>query len=157
MKQLTDNHIQELRRYLERAGTSPLLLPELLDHLVCEAEERLWEGSTFGEIREDLSRLAAPTVLSGLARERKLLLEAEATLTDLVFENRNRQYGAYVLRRDYRSTMQRATLLGVGLFLLICLLPGLVLHFQSTPAPGPTVQEMLREVSGTSHRFPRVP
>lgn len=39
-----------------------------------------------------------------------------ATFDDLIFENRNQAYGAYDLRKAYRSTLGRALLLGSLLF-----------------------------------------
>ncbi|MGR3809967.1 energy transducer TonB [Jiulongibacter sp. NS-SX5] len=40
-------------------------------------------------------------------------------LDDIVFENRNKDYGAYVLRKEYGANLTKATLLGAGLFLTI--------------------------------------
>ncbi|MCU0324005.1 MAG: TonB family protein [Spirosomaceae bacterium] len=38
------------------------------------------------------------------------------TLDEIVFANRNREYGAYTLRKNYAKYLTRAALLGVGLF-----------------------------------------
>lgn len=42
---------------------------------------------------------------------------AQATLLDIVFENRNKEYGAYALRRDYNNRMLIA--LGAGLSVIL--------------------------------------
>ena len=41
------------------------------------------------------------------------------TLDDIVFENRNKEYGAYYLRKNYRSYLTRALIYGAGIFLLV--------------------------------------
>ena len=47
---------------------------------------------------------------------------SEFPLTECVFENRNRLYGAYVLRHEYEKTMQRALLMtlagGIAIFII---------------------------------------
>lgn len=50
---------------------------------------------------------------------------AYETLDDIVFANRNRLYGAYDLRQVYPKTLRNALLLGIGLFLLLLLLPSI--------------------------------
>ncbi len=46
-----------------------------------------------------------------------------AHIDDLVFENRNKSYGAYLLRRLYDKHMRNALLAGILLFLLIVAIP----------------------------------
>jgi protein TonB len=41
------------------------------------------------------------------------------TLDDIVFANRNKEYGAYYLRKNYRSYLNRAFIYGTGIFLLV--------------------------------------
>ncbi|MFN8430193.1 MAG: TonB family protein [Spirosomataceae bacterium] len=41
------------------------------------------------------------------------------TLDDIVFEHRNKEYGAYYLRKNYKSYLTRAFVYGTGLFVLI--------------------------------------
>ena len=125
MKRLDDHRIAELNHYLSVSGLSRKLLPELLDHLACEAEERLWEGLPLSRVIESLQSEVDPNVLEQLNIEHKHLLAMKESLNDIVFENRNKAYGAYALRRDYGGNVQRATFIGVGLFLLIFLLPEL--------------------------------
>lgn len=51
------------------------------------------------------------------------------TLDDIVFENRNQAYGAYLLRQLYQPTLARATGIGVGVFLLAVSAPTLYARF----------------------------
>ena len=48
------------------------------------------------------------------------------TLDDIVFENRNKAYGAYDLRKSYRPTLTKSMLIGGALFLLAMLSPALI-------------------------------
>lgn len=48
------------------------------------------------------------------------------TLDDIVFENRNKAYGAYDLRKVYRPTLTKSMLIGGALFLLAMLSPALI-------------------------------
>lgn len=133
MKRLPNHRIAELHRYLTESGLSKELLPELLDHLACEAEELLWSGVPMEEVIGLLLSEVEPDILRNLSIEHKHLLAMETSLNDIIFEHRNKQYGAYVLRRDYGGTVQRATLIGVGIFLLMFLLPELYAHLKPVP------------------------
>lgn len=130
MKRLNDHRIAELNHYLSESGLSQALVPELLDHLACEAEERLWAGMPMDEVVESLLSEVDRDILRQLNLEHKHLLAMETSLNDIVFENRNKQYGAYALRKEYGGTIQRATLIGVGIFLLMFLLPELYAHLK---------------------------
>jgi periplasmic protein TonB len=55
-------------------------------------------------------------VTLGINTETKLRV-AMTNFDDILFANRNRAYGAYVLRQTYRSTLSRAVLIGSALFL----------------------------------------
>ncbi|GAB3165100.1 hypothetical protein [Telluribacter humicola] len=129
MKSLNEQRLYELRRYLEKSGVESKLLPELLDHMASEAEELLWEGYAFEQVKQELFQEASPPTLKHLQIEHKHLLVSEASLTDIVFENRNRLYGAYVLRREYPSHVMMATVLGVIVFSMIFVLPALFHYF----------------------------
>lgn len=48
-------------------------------------------------------------------------LPIPSTLNDIVFENRNKAYGAYELRTHYTTNINRALLIGVGCFALMLL------------------------------------
>ncbi len=132
MKRLTDLRLAELNRYLETSGLNAALKPELLDHLACEAEERLWTGNSFEQVIGALLREVDTDVLLDLSLEHKHLLAMNESLNDIVFENRNKLYGAYALRREYGGNVQRATFIGVGIFLLMFLLPELYAHLKTT-------------------------
>ncbi|PWJ58427.1 protein TonB [Dyadobacter jejuensis] len=125
MIRLHDNRLALLRKYLVEGQVNPALMEELLDHLACEAEERLWDGEAFEQVIDLLKEEASPEVLQNLNADLKALLEEEKTLTDMVFEGRNKQYGAYDLRKGYGKTIQRSLVLGVTCFLLVILLPDL--------------------------------
>ncbi|MES2516699.1 MAG: TonB family protein [Bacteroidota bacterium] len=45
------------------------------------------------------------------------------TLEDIVFQNRNKSYGAYTLRSDYQNVIKKALIIGIGLFCLAILTP----------------------------------
>lgn len=125
MKRLQDNRIEMLSKYLQEAKVDPDLFPEILDHLSCEAEERLWDGKSFEQAYSGIVEQADPKTLLFLSAETKHLLAMEKSLNDIVFEGRNKLYGAYALRKGYKQTMQKAVLLGVTLFLLMIMLPDL--------------------------------
>ncbi|GAB4035727.1 energy transducer TonB [Spirosoma jeollabukense] len=48
---------------------------------------------------------------------------------EIIFQNRNRAYGAFVLRQQYRSIITRAVGLGIGLFLAALAAPTLYARF----------------------------
>jgi periplasmic protein TonB len=48
-------------------------------------------------------------------------LPNSSTLDDMIFEHRNKDYGAYELRTKYSQNLNRALLIGVGCFLLMLL------------------------------------
>ncbi|MEA5460343.1 energy transducer TonB [Arcicella sp. LKC2W] len=45
------------------------------------------------------------------------------TLEDIVFQNRNKNYGAYILRADYQNVIKKALIIGIGIFCLAILTP----------------------------------
>ena len=49
--------------------------------------------------------------------------ETPETLEDIIFRNRNKSYGAYSLRTDYQKVINRALIIGIGLFCLSVLTP----------------------------------
>jgi protein TonB len=46
-----------------------------------------------------------------------------ATFNDIIFEHRNKQYGAYAIRNQYETAMRKATVSAVALFLLLICVP----------------------------------
>ena len=125
MKRLQQNRIEQLSTYLLANKLNPELLPEILDHLACEAEERLWDGKSFEQAFDGIVETADSQTLLNLSVDHKHLLAMGKSLDDIVFEGRNKLYGAYALRKGYGKTMQRSVLLGVTLFLGMVLLPNL--------------------------------
>ncbi len=53
-------------------------------------------------------------------------LKSNATLDDIVFQDRNQAYGAYDLRKVYRPTLTKSMLIGGALFLLAMASPALM-------------------------------
>lgn len=45
------------------------------------------------------------------------------TLEDIIFQNRNKTYGAYVLRNDYHTVIKKALIIGISIFGLAILTP----------------------------------
>lgn len=57
-----------------------------------------------------------PTIypIRNLLSQKTKMKTYQPTLDDIVFEHRNRDYGAYELRKSYHSVLRKAVLLGVG-------------------------------------------
>lgn len=75
------------------------------------------------------------------------------TLDDIVFENRNRAYGAYMLRKLYEPTLTRAAGIGVGLFLLAVSAPTLYARLIDRNAQ----QEIMVEVNPEKFKMEPLP
>ncbi|CAG5003155.1 hypothetical protein DYBT9275_03075 [Dyadobacter sp. CECT 9275] len=133
MIRLHKNRIDLFSKYLQDNHVDPELYNEILDHLACETEERLWEGDSFEKAYEGIISAADSKTLRFLNVEHKHLLAMENSLNDIVFEGRNKLYGAYALRKGYSQTVQRSMILGVTLFLLMVMLPNL--YARLTPEP----------------------
>ena len=65
----------------------------------------------------------------------------QSDLLDIIFQNRNKDYGAYALRKSYNRRMRIALLLMMALCVLLCLLflhkPSSIAKVQSTILQGP--------------------
>lgn len=57
------------------------------------------------------------------------------TLDEIVFEKRNREYGAYDLRSQYPRLLTKSFLVGTGLFLVVALSPFIYLTIKSMNEP----------------------
>jgi protein TonB len=125
MKRLQKDRIDLINEYLKSNKLDPGLLPEILDHLACEAEERLWDGNHFEQIFSNMKEAADGQALLNLSVDHKNLLAMEKSLNDIVFENRNKLYGAYDLRKSYGQTIQKSVIIGATLFVLIVMFPNL--------------------------------
>ena len=55
---------------------------------------------------------------------------ASASLNDIVFEGRNREYGAYQLRRIYGRHVTRALIIGAALLLLLVFVPAIAKYLE---------------------------
>ncbi|MCE7059144.1 energy transducer TonB [Dyadobacter sp. CY343] len=136
MKRLHEDRIDLIKSYLKSRKLSPELLPEILDHLACEAEERLWDGKPFEQIYSSIVETADNEVVLNLNADHKNLLAMEKSLNDIVFEGRNKLYGAYDLRKSYGQTIQKSVLMGVALFGMIVFFPNLYARLVPDPKPG---------------------
>ncbi|MCD0479880.1 energy transducer TonB [Chryseobacterium sp. LC2016-29] len=64
----------------------------------------------------------------------------EFRLNEILFENRNKAYGAYVLRTESDRILTKAFFIGVGLLAAVSIIPTVISAFQSTEtAPPPFV------------------
>lgn len=66
------------------------------------------------------------------------------TYDDIIFQSRHRAYGAFALRQQYKSTLNRALWLGVGLFLLGLFTP--ILYSKFWPQALRTDNQVMTEV-----------
>jgi|GEM_PF-1035392 len=130
MKKLTPQQLSVLHNHLIRNGSNDVLMGELIDHLACEVEGYLWKGYNFELALEKISAQANAKSIQYLREnyQRDLAMTdeqlQEATLDDIVFEFRNKAYGAYELRQSYQSTLRTAFFMGIGLFFMIVALSG---------------------------------
>ena len=61
--------------------------------------------------------------------------KSNLTLDEIVFENRNKEYGAYDLRHSYPKILTKSFLLGTALFLTLALSPFIYLTIKRLAAP----------------------
>jgi protein TonB len=59
------------------------------------------------------------------------------TWDELVFENRNKQYGAYVIRKSYNDKILLGLGVSVAAFIVLLTLPRILSHFFPTVVPAP--------------------
>lgn len=125
MKKLTPQQLNKLHEHLIRNNTNDRLVTELLDHLACEAEDYLWKGYNFdlalAKITQEANSMAVK-YLRNIYQHEVAMTEDQlqnATLDDIIFEFRNKAYGAYDLRQTYPFALRSALILGIGLFLMM--------------------------------------
>ncbi len=130
MEKLTAQQVIRLHAYLIQAGADNALVDELLDHLACDVEYYMWLGLPF-ESAFAKTRLEVPAEairqLHQTYRHELTLTDAQleqASLDDIVFQFRNKAYGAYDLRQSYRKTLRNAFMMALGL----CLMGMALLH-----------------------------
>lgn len=124
METLHPQQVARLHDHLLRHGADPALLTELFDHLVCEAEHYVWIGLP---VEAAIDKVLLETN-AGLVRDLRQTYQRELNLSgtqleqaskdDIVFQFRNKAYGAYDLRRAYPYTLRDALLLALGLCLM---------------------------------------
>jgi hypothetical protein len=134
MKSLNPQQVARLHDHLLRTGTDAALIDELLDHLACEVEYYLWIGLPF-ESALDKALLEAN---AGVVRDLRQTYQQEMSLSgtrleqaskdDIVFEFRNKAYGAYALRQAYPKNLRNATIMTLSLCMLLMAAMQMVAH-----------------------------
>ena len=125
MEPLSAAQVQLLRHHLLTKGSSDALIDELIDHLACETERYMWLGLPFDKALEAVVEQANTTAVRHLQTvyQVELTLSDEqlqrASLDDIVFQFRNKAYGAYDLRQSYRLTMRNAFVMAISLCLML--------------------------------------
>jgi hypothetical protein len=125
MKKLTSSQLSILHNHLIRTGSNDALVGELLDHLACDVEHYMWLGLPFEaaieKVLPDVNNKAIKYLRETYQHETAMTAEQlqNASLDDIVFEFRNKAYGAYDLRQAYPNALKKAFFLGIGLFLMI--------------------------------------
>jgi hypothetical protein len=125
MKKLTPNQLGQLHTLLLRNGSNDALVHELLDHLACEVEGYLWRGYHFELALEKVAQEANLTAIKYLREtyQHDCAMSDEqlqnASLDDIVFEFRNKSYGAYDLRKAYPSALKKGFFGGIGIFCML--------------------------------------
>lgn len=125
MEKLNPEQVAQLYNHLNQIGTSDALIGELLDHLACEVEYYLWIGLPF-QSAMDKALLEANSGAMGQLRssyQRELSLSGSqlqfASKDDIVFQFRNKAYGAYALRQAYPKTLRNAIIMTLGLCMVL--------------------------------------
>ncbi|TXF75003.1 energy transducer TonB [Chryseobacterium sp.] len=73
----------------------------------------------------------------------------EIKFNEVVFANRNKQYGAYVLRTEESSTLKKALIIGVAFFAAVSVIP-LIANSHTdiaVPEPAPTEGHIFRNIA----------
>ncbi|MFC5409438.1 hypothetical protein ACFPMF_08980 [Larkinella bovis] len=125
MEKLSPQQIDTLYRHLVWNGTDEALFEELLDHLACEVEHYMWIGLPFEKALEKVQLEANAKAVKQLRKTYQIELTMsekqlqQADLDDIVFQFRNKAYGAYDLRQEYRNSLLTALLMTVGMVLMM--------------------------------------
>ena len=64
---------------------------------------------------------------------KNLLQNQQTKLTDILFENRNKEYGAYVLRTESDRILTKAFFVGIGLLAAVSITPAIISALKPTP------------------------
>lgn len=123
--QLNPKQLERLHHHLIRTGSSDALIGELLDHLACQVENQMATGLTFDAALQQVISEANAIAVKHLQETYQCELVMteqqlqEASLDDIVFQFRNKAYGAYDLRQNYTKTLFNALLLTIGLMMMV--------------------------------------
>ncbi|GAB3717176.1 hypothetical protein [Spirosoma lituiforme] len=146
MKKLSPQQLAILHRHLIHSGSSDALAEELLDHLACEVEQYIWIGLPFDKALDAVLEQASVKAVQHLRETYQIELAMtddqlkQASLDDIVFEFRNKAYGAYDLRRAYPTTLRNAFIMALGLFMmLMAMMDGISRHSWSYMSLGGVV------------------
>ncbi|MBC3784121.1 hypothetical protein [Spirosoma utsteinense] len=134
METLNPQQVARLHDHLIRTCPNAALIDELLDHLACEVEHYMWIGLPF----ESAMDKALLEVNAGVVRELRQTYQRElglrgsrlekASKDDIVFEFRNKAYGAYALRQAYPQNLRNATIMTLSLCMLLMAVMHMVGH-----------------------------
>ncbi len=85
----------------------------------------------------------------------------EKNLDDIIFENRNKDYGAYVLRKNYNKNMMSAIIIAIVIFLFLVSVPILANYFNKGKTVitnvDPTVILNTKPIEKPIEKLPEVP
>jgi len=65
----------------------------------------------------------------------KTSIELDEQFDEIVFQNRNKNYGAYFLRKAYKNHLSKALLITVSISMIVCSLPLLAHYFKDDKIP----------------------
>ncbi|MEA5424949.1 energy transducer TonB [Arcicella lustrica] len=71
--------------------------------------------------------------------ENQTVVHEDDTLEDIVFQNRNKAYGAYILRTDYQKSIKIALGIGIGIFCLAVAAPMILANIKHEDKIGITI------------------
>jgi hypothetical protein len=125
MEKLNPQQIAGLYNHLLQTGINPPLADELLDHLACEVEFFMWIGLPFESALAKTLIDADAGAVRQLGKNYQLELALsetqlqQASLDDIIFQFRNKDYGAYALRQAYPATLRNAMVITLGLCMML--------------------------------------
>lgn len=124
MEKLSPQQVNTLHNHLIQTGSTDAVIHALFDPLAREVERYMWLGLPFEAALKTVleqanlkaSRYRPDTQQTELVMTEEQL--RQASLDDIVFEFRNKTYGAYDLRRAYRITLRNAFIMALGLCMM---------------------------------------
>jgi hypothetical protein len=125
MEKLSSAQLERIYLHLLSASPNDSLQSELLDHLACQLEQAMERGQSFEAAWRKVLEEANTKAVQDLKNryQQELSRDGDAhepdSLNDIVFEYRNKSYGAYPLRQAYPTTVLNALMAVMGLFLLL--------------------------------------